>query len=86
MGDKFIHRIICAEVENLNWNPKNVNELFQARPECEGLQLKLLWKETKEWRQHWQLSKFVQALFFGLTASIFDLATDFHFARSVEED
>ena len=52
MGDKFIHRIICAEVENLNWNPKNVNELFQARPECEGLQLKLLWKETKDRRQH----------------------------------
>ena len=52
MGDKFIHRIICVEVENLNWNPKNVNELFQARPECEGLQLKLLWKETRDWRQH----------------------------------
>ena len=46
----------------------------------------MLWKETKDWRQHWKLSKFLQALFLGLAASIFDLATDFHFARSVEED
>ena len=48
--------------------------------------MKLLWKEAKDWRQHWKLSKFLQALFLGLAASIFDLATDFHFARSVEED
>ena len=45
-----------------------------------------LWTEVKEWRSHWKLSKFLQALILGLAASLFDIATDFHFAKSVEED
>ena len=45
-----------------------------------------LWTEVKEWRSHWKLSKFLQALILGLAASLFDIATDFHFAESVEED
>ena len=50
------------------------------------MQLTNLWTEVREWRSHWKLSKFLQALILGHAASLFDIATDFHFAESVEED
>ena len=45
-----------------------------------------LWKEVKEWRKFWDLRRFVQVLFLGLAASLFDSLTDFNFAQSVETD
>ena len=45
-----------------------------------------LWKEVKEWRSHWKWTTFLNALVFGLAASLFDSVTDFNFAWSVPED
>ena len=45
-----------------------------------------LWGEVKEWKKFWDWHRFVQALFLGLAASLFDSLTDFNFAQSVETD
>ena len=48
--------------------------------------MKELWGEVKEWRKFWDRHRFVQVLFLGLAASLFDSLTDFNFAQSVETD
>ena len=42
-----------------------------------------LWREMKEWRKHWKLSRFFNVLIFGLAASLFDSGTDFNFVWSL---
>ena len=45
-----------------------------------------LWREMKDWRKHWKLSRFFQVLIFGLAASLFDSGTDFNFVWNVPEE
>ena len=60
--------------------------LFQEVRESEEIQMGTLWREMKEWKQHWKLSRFFYVLILGLAASLVDSATDFNFAWSVPED
>ena len=48
--------------------------------------MRAFWKELKEWRKHWSINKFFQALVFGLLFSVLDMETDFVFAWSVPDD
>ena len=61
-------------------------EIVKTEKGTESLQMRLIWKEMKEWRKHWSWGRFFLVLVFGLGASLFDFGTDFNFAWSVEDD
>ena len=45
-----------------------------------------LWREIKEWKNLWQLSRFFSVLILGRVPSLFHTGTDFNFAWSVPKD
>ena len=51
--------------------------LLQEVRETEEIRMGALWREMKEWRQHWKLSRFFYVLILDLAASLVDSATDF---------
>ena len=59
--------------------------MFQEQKESEYVDAGKLWKEIKDWRKHWKLSRFFYVLILGLATSLFDSGTDFYFAWSVPE-
>ena len=61
-------------------------EIAETEKETKNLQMRMIWKEMKEWRKHWSCGIFFLGLVFGLGVSLFDFGTDFNFAWSVEED
>ena len=56
-----------------------------ATAESDGIDVGKLWKEIKDWKEHWKLSRFFYVLLLGLAVSVFDSGTDFIFAWSVPE-
>ena len=60
--------------------------MYQEERGSEGFHVGELWKEMKEWRQHWKLSTFFNVLVLGLAASLFDSGTDFNFVWSLPAD
>ena len=48
-------------------------------------QFRALWREILNWRRHWNLRSFFEALIFGLLFTLLDTGTDFKFAWSVPE-
>ena len=48
-------------------------------------QFRALWREILNWRRHWNLRSFFEALIFGLLFTLLDTGTDFNFAWSVPE-
>ena len=59
---------------------------MENEKETESLQMRIIWKEMKEWKKHWSWGRFFLVLTFGLGASLFDFGSDFNFAWSVEDD
>ena len=59
---------------------------MENEKETESLQMRIIWKEMKEWKKHWSWSRFILVLIFGVGASLFDFGSDFNFAWSVEDD
>ena len=47
------------------------------------IQLKEIWKETRDWRRCWRPSNFFKAFFFRFAFSLFHMGSDFNFAWSV---
>ena len=57
-----------------------------SKPGESDISTEKLWKEIKEWRNHWELRRFFEVLFLGVATSLFDSGTDFNFAWSVPYD
>ena len=59
--------------------------MFKEEKESDHIPVEKLWREIKDWRKHWKLSRFFNVLILGLAASLADSATDFNFTWSVPE-
>ena len=45
-----------------------------------------MWRELRDWRQHWSTPRFFQALVFGLLFTLLDTGSDFSFAWTVPDE
>ena len=80
------HKVCIFLKKNLGSYPWLVQERDIRVLVLPSNRVTILWREIREWRQHWDVKTFFTAVLFSFIFSLHDKGTDFNFAWSVPTD